>query len=262
MMSLYFDKKPTEKILTKNMSIEKKLTKIAAISSWVGALFILSFGPSLQAQILIEDGSKKPEVIGTIDQSEAAPKKKVGEGAAREYFTERKNSESNNSDHESGAEGVRYMAIQLGSFMSDTQHRWGGARRADDVGELTLGVTYRVGEWVNSMDLLARIEYQMYEIDNQTTKKLSLLPMITFPDVRSGFPLYFGAGAGLGLFLDQVPDESDLSLDYQIIAGLRLMDMFENGGVILETGLKGHFHLIGSGQFSGTFLSVGGAFTF
>ncbi|MEK6554445.1 MAG: hypothetical protein AABZ31_04325 [Bdellovibrionota bacterium] len=216
------------------------------------------------AQILLDSGSedvdKKP--MGTIDQS--APKKKVGEGAARQYFKERNQSEDDDEETSvrDNSKGTRYMAIQLGSFMSDTQYRWGEMRREDDVGELTLGVTYRMGEWVNSMDLMGRVEYQIYDIDDEKPKKLSLMPMITFPDVKGDFPLYFGAGAGLGIFFDQAPDESELSLDYQIIAGARFMNMFPTGGLIIETGLKGHFHLLGSGQFNGTFLSVGGAFTF
>jgi hypothetical protein len=238
-----------------------QLTKFSNLS--LSGLILLTglFLTPVQAQILIEDGTqdvdKKP--MGAIDLS--APKKKVGEGAARQYFTERNKGEDTSEDRDN-SKGTRYMAIQLGSFMSDTQYRWGGLKREDDVGEMTFGVTYRMGEWVNSMDLLARIEYQIYDIDNQKPKKLSVLPMITFPDVKADFPLYFGAGAGAGIFFDQVPGESDISIDYQIVGGVRFMNMLPQGGLIIESGLKGHFHVIGSGQFSGTFVSVGGAFTF
>lgn len=228
-------------------------------SSKISSVFVLSFvlfSAPARAQILLEDGAGEAVV------QPQAPR--TGEGAARQYFTDR-NSGGASTDAASdsyGSSGVRYMAIQFGTFMSDTQHRWGVLSREDDVGDLTLGVTYRFGEWVNSMDLMGRIEYQTYDIDTEKPKKLSVLPMISFPDARSGFPLFFGAGAGLGIFFDQAPDESELSVDYQIVGGVRFMNMFPSGGLIVETGLKGHFHLLGSGQFSGTFVSVGGAFTF
>lgn len=185
----------------------------------------------------------------------------VGEGAARQYFRKRETPDSRPMV-QSTEPGARYMAIQLGSFVNDTAYRWGENRKEEDVGEIIFGVSYRVGEWVNSADLLARIEYTQYDVNGETAKKLSFMPIISFPDAKSGFPLYFGGGGGIGIFLKQLSDESSLSLDYNIHAGARFMNMFQNGGVLIETGLKGHFHLVGSGQFDGVYVSVGGAFTF
>jgi hypothetical protein len=88
------------------------------------------------------------------------------------------------------------------------------------------------------------------------------MPIIAFPDARSNFPLYFGVGAGLGIFFEQIGDESDLSFDYAVITGLRFPDLFPWGGLILETGLKGQVNLLSSGQHDGVFLSVGTVFIF
>lgn len=211
------------------------------------------------AQILVEDSNSNQAPV-----YENTQKPKTGEGAARQYFNKRENNRSESTSYDSGrgSQGERYMAIQIGSFVNDTAYRWGDNRKNEDVGEMILGVSYRIGEWVNSADLLARIEFTQFDIDGESPKKLSFMPIISFPDVKSGFPLYFGGGAGLGVFLKQLSDESSLVIDYNLHLGARFMDMFPSGGVLIETGLRGDIHLIGSGQFDGVYVSVGGAFTF
>lgn len=220
---------------------------LAAISVLV---FLALTGP-IKAQILVEDPQR--------GQS------RVGEGAARDYFRARQSStpeERAPVRSPAQADAARYMAIQAGTYISDKQHRWGQKRRDEDVGELLLGVTYRMGEWTNSMDLLMRVEFQTFDVAGETPRKLSVMPMIAFPDARSGFPFYLGAGAGAGVFFKQARGDSDLSLDYQIVTGLRFPTLFDWGGLIVETGIKGHVHLLSSGQFNGVFLTAGTVFNF
>lgn len=83
-----------------------------------------------------------------------------------------------------------------------------------------------------------------------------------FPDASSKFPLYFGVGAGLGVFVKQLSGESAMSLDYQVLAGARFFDLFNNAGFFLEAGLKNHMHMLSDGQFNGTFVAAGSVFTF
>jgi hypothetical protein len=83
-----------------------------------------------------------------------------------------------------------------------------------------------------------------------------------FPDASSKFPLYFGGGIGPGIFLNQIPDESSVSLDYQLFAGVRFFDVFRNTGFFVEAGLKDHFLLTSDGQFNGTYAALGLVFTF
>jgi hypothetical protein len=236
------------------------------------------------AQILIDDGkgesslpSSSPNAVHQENQAPAADqspsfapaeKHNSGEGAARQYFLERKQRGTSMggarapSSVGGGGSGSRYMALQAGTFVNDKQYRWGNKDHASDVGDLILSVSYRMGQWQNSMDLLLRTEFTTYDIDGQSPKKLSILPVITFPDVESDFPLYFGAGAGAGIFFKQVNSESDLSLDYQLIVGGRFLNMWENGGLVVETGLKGSVFLASSGQFNGVFITAGAGFTF
>lgn len=181
----------------------------------------------------------------------------VGRDAAARYFQKRdpaQNYGSGPSDH--------YLAIQLGRYMNSQSYDWGKNGQQDDVGGNSVGVTYRVGEWQNSMDLNLRIDYAEFDLPGENPQKLSFMPLLTFPDAGSRFPLYFGAGVGLGVFFKQASSKSAISLDYQLVLGARFFDIFENTGFFIEAGLKNHIHLLSSGQFNGTFLSGGLVFTF
>ncbi len=184
----------------------------------------------------------------------------TGKGAAQKFFN--KNKSEGSSSTSSGAED-HYLMFGLGSFVNSKSYKWGPKSRDDDPGEFNAGVTYRFGEWVNSMDFMLRVEYQTYDVEASTDpKKFSIVPMLIFPDARSGFPVYFGAGVGIGVFVDQPDDESSLSLDYQIVLGGRILDVFNSVGFFAETGIKNHVHLLSSGQFDGVFFTVGSVFTF
>ena len=112
------------------------------------------------------------------------------------------------------------------------------------------------------MDLNLRFDFNEYQLDSDRATKLSLLPLLTFPPASSHFPLYFGLGAGLGIFFQQIPDESNISFDYQLVAGARFADLIENFGVFVEFGLKNHLQVLSDGQFNGTALTTGAVFTF
>src|SRR5690606_30411962 len=121
---------------------------------------------------------------------------KVGRKAAAKYMRVKP------VEREPAANAVgsdtHYLAVHLGSFVDDSAYNWGQSGKANDIGGLTAGVTYRIGEWVNSMDLLFRGDFNAYDARGRVVK-MSLLPMIMFPDAASEFPLYFGAGIGLGV---------------------------------------------------------------
>jgi len=165
---------------------------------------------------------------------------------------------ANNNNY---ASAPRYMAVHLGTYFNQEAHKWGNFDY-ENPGKLNAGVTYRIGEWVNSMDLQLRLDYSRFEVENEGLSKISILPMIMFPDARSGFPLYFGAGLGLGLFLEQLENESHVSLDYQLITGLRFMDVYKKLGLFLESGIKGQLQVLKDGEYRGMFVSAGTVFNF
>jgi hypothetical protein len=159
------------------------------------------------------------------------------------------------------SQNSHYLALHLGTFVSDTAYKW-GQNFSEGSGRWNFGVTYRVGEWVNSMDLAIRIDISEYALLEGRASKMSFLPVVTFPDASSRFPLYFGAGLGIGVFIHQINQESPLSIDYQLIAGARFFEVFENTGFFVEGGIKNHLFLLSDGQYNGTFVAAGTVFTF
>ncbi len=186
----------------------------------------------------------------------------VGRDAAAKYFQPRDPAQAYNGPSSLGGGTDHYLALHFGRYMASQSYEWGKNGQEDDVGTNQFGVTYRIGEWYNSMDLGIRLDYSEFDVGGETPSKLSFMPLITFPDATSRFPLYFGAGVGLGVFFKQADSKSSLSLDYQLIAGARFFNIFENTGFFIEAGLKNHLLILSSGQFNGTFLATGLVFTF
>ena len=182
---------------------------------------------------------------------------KVGKNAASKYF--QSTSEVRDASSQSLSEGL--LMLHVGGFSSSTSYNWKDNNKRGGVGKATYGVTYLYDHW-NGLDVNLRFDFIEYKIDEERALKLSLLPLWTFPMAAKHFPLYFGLGVGPGIFFNQLADESNLSLDYQLIAGARFMDLYENFGAFIEFGLKNHLHILSDGQFNGTALVAGAVFTF
>lgn len=182
----------------------------------------------------------------------------VGREAATGYFKPVNNDENRSS----GGSKDHYMALHIGKLVNADAWKWGNNKKTKDVGSATVGVTYRVKEWMDTTDFLIRIDFNEYDIDGEKPQKLSFLPMILFPEAASEFPLYFGAGLGMGVFFKQLDGESSLSIDYQMVVGIRFFDVFENVGLFLESGLKNHIQLTDDGQVNSSYISTGALFSF
>jgi hypothetical protein len=176
---------------------------------------------------------------------------------AMKYFTRRGPA----SDETSGSR-AHFLGLHVGGYIDSESYRWGELDKSEDNGKLTIGVTYRMGEWTDTMDLLLRVDFNSYELIDGRPVKMSVMPLLVFPEVNSKFPLYFGLGLGPGIYFKQISQESALALDYQLIGGVRLFDVFESTGFSLEMGLKNHLHLLSDGQFNGVFAAAGVVFTF
>jgi hypothetical protein len=184
--------------------------------------------------------------------------KKPGEGTEEETVP----TETRKSSGYSAGASDHYLAVHVGWFANDNAYKWGAAENQENVGRYNFGITYRMGEWINSMDLLFRFDVARMALAEGSVTKFSIIPLVTFPDASSRFPLYFGAGIGLGAFGSQIAGESALSLDYQLIAGARFFNLWGQTGLFVEGGIKNHIHLLSDGQFNGTFIATGLVFTF
>lgn len=184
----------------------------------------------------------------------AAAQKYMGAGASGDGATR--------APAQSGTSAAHYLALHVGAFVSDDAYKWGRENRVADVGNFTAGVTYRVGEWVNSMDLAIRLDFSTYDLPAGDATKISIVPLILFPDASSRFPLYFGGGLGAGVMAKTTPGESALALEYQLLLGVRFFEVIETTGFFVEAGIKNHLHLFSDGQFNGQFIAAGAVFTF
>lgn len=195
-------------------------------------------------------------VFASSSMAEDAPR--VGRGAAAKYLTPPPPEKPQQATR---AAQDNMLMILVGPYVDSVSYAWKGSDKRTKIGTSSYGITYLFEQW-NSVDVNFRADFTEYKIDDENFLKLSLLPLWTFPLMESRFPLYFGLGAGMGVFFKQVQDESNLSLDYQLVAGVRVPDLLGTSGFALEFGLKNHLHLLSDGQFNGTFLNVGAVFTF
>jgi hypothetical protein len=253
-------------------------TQIAAIPVILFTAGLIMASSAAQAQSLdndqgaIELGGSSPSgsSSGAIQSSQSSGQSgsqqsgqpRVGRKAAEKYLSPTPQGKNDDRREVRDSDATHFLAIHIGTYVSDTAYRWGSPDTQNNVGKWTFGLTYKVGEWINSMDLLMRVDLSSYTLNDGSATKISFLPLITFPDVASRFPLYFGVGAGLGVFAVQFDGKSPLSLDYEVVAGARFFDVFKNTGFFIEAGLKNHFLLLSEGQFNGTFVAIGSVFLF
>lgn len=187
---------------------------------------------------------------------------KVGRKAAAKYFEKDVQPERRPSTSSGGiGGGESLLMLAVGTHLNSTSYAWKGGDKRTEIGRASYGVTYLADEYW-SMDLNLRIDFNEYKLDDVRATKFSVLPLLTFPRAETRFPLYFGFGAGGGVFFQQVEQESSLAFDYQLVAGARFLDMFNNFGFFAELAMKNHLHILSDGQLNGSTLTVGGVFTF
>jgi hypothetical protein len=272
------------------MESARSVRNLAAVLTTAWALSLLAV--ELVHGQVFQDGMGAIEITGQSppssagakpsnsrrDQARRSFKPTVGRQAAAKYMSPQRpdqraeggggtdSTEAANGDraarNPAGTSADHYLALHVGSYLSDNSYKWGIPENQENVGRWNLGVTYRVGEWVNSMDLLMRFDVSRFALNEDSVTKFSFLPIITFPDASSRFPLYFGAGIGLGVFGTQLNGESSLALDYQLLAGARFFNIWDMTGLFVEGGIKNHVHIFSDGQFNGTYITTGLLFTF
>ncbi len=236
------------------------------------ALAVLAAPTADAKKRLLSKNTSESEEIETqrVDDEDADDSERTGSKAAAKYFKSEKSESKKSSRSVASGPADHYLALHLGFFLDSDAYNWGASPspnsknydHVDDPGKISVGLTYRMGEWTSSMDLNLRADFQTYALGDDKPFKMSIMPLITFPDSNSQFPLYFGAGIGPGVFFKQAAQESAISIDYQLLAGARMFDVVENTGFFVEFGLKNHLLLLSDGQFNGVFIATGALFTF
>ncbi len=188
----------------------------------------------------------------------------VGREAAREFMKKSNYPERVTASEASSGIGPsdHFVGLQVGRFLNSEAYEWAQKEKAENVGKTNFALTYLVSQYYSGFDLSMRLEATNYQIREWDTQKLSFLAAMSFPEVQTQFPLYFGAALGPAVFSRQVPDESVLALDYQLYMGLRFFDVWDSVGLNFEGGIKNHVHLLTNGQLNGNFLALGTVFLF
>lgn len=176
----------------------------------------------------------------------------TGRAAAQKYFQ---------SDSESGNPTENVLMLHYGQFVSSNAYSWADQSPVSDAGLSTMGVTYLLEQW-HGFDLNLRADLINYNVGGFGAQQLVILPMVTFPRAEHKFPLYFGAGLGPGVFVQQLANKSALALDYELVAGLRFMDLYQGVGTFIEAAMKNDFFALSTGQFIGSALEFGFVFNF
>jgi hypothetical protein len=222
-------------------------------------IFLMAVLVAFNAQATKKIAQNSPPVVG----KKAADKYfgRTSAGAVDVTDMDKDPSERRANESRSSGGGDEMMMLALGTFVNSAAYNWKGSDKREDVGRISYGVTYLFDSW-SRIDTNLRMDFNEYKVGDDRALKLSIMPLWTFPQVDSRFPIYFGFGVGLGIFLVQLPDESNLSLDYQLVGGARFLDLFENFGFFGELALKNHLHLLSDGQFNGTAVTAGAVFTF
>lgn len=191
----------------------------------------------------------------------------VGRKAAEKFFQrspqkegEYQSFETNEPIVNSTRGGEQILMLNLGSYVGSKSYLWGESTQ-ENIGRANYGLTYLLDQW-KKMDQFIRIEFSEFRLYDHSPRKLTFLPLMTFPRADSSFPLYFGFGAGVGVFFEQLSGESELSIDYQLVAGVRYFNVFETTGVFAEIAMKNHVFVFSNGQFNGTALNIGALFKF
>src|SRR5687767_10338121 len=136
-------------------------------------MLALTFGsPAAFSKVEIKDNQPIEEV--KTEEPSKAP--------AMKFFQRKPASEGNRA---------HFLGLHIGGFVDTESFKWGALDKTEDTGKLTIGVTYRMGEWSDTMDLLIRVDFNSYELPEGKPTKMSFMPMLVFPEASSKFPLYF-----------------------------------------------------------------------
>ena len=105
----------------------------------------------------------------------------------------------------------------------------------------TLGFNQKIKEVSNVGDLNLQISIFSSQLATRRSTLLEITPQFSVPEIRAGFPLYVGVGAGVGFYPRHIVKKiPTLSVNSQFFIGLRFLDIYHNVGFSTELNLRVH----------------------
>lgn len=103
----------------------------------------------------------------------------------------------------------------------------------------TIGYKQNIKEIYNIGDIFLKTSLSSLRLKKKKLVLLEFMPQISFPEIRTIFPVYVGMGAGLGFFpYNVVKKQAFLNVSTEFFLGLRLLHLYHNLGLATEMHLK------------------------
>lgn len=160
-------------------------------------------------------------------------------------------SKNENSNYQYISDKYFYNRSQVNSFIDFkgyilssgfSIYRLNSDKRFKPVSSASLSFTQKVAEIRNVGDIQLRPSLLVSQMETGKEISLELSSLMTFPEIQRRFPLYYGAGLGLGFYPFYVLEKkSTLSFHSSFLLGLRFFEIYYNLGGGLEFDLKIQF---------------------
>ncbi|MGI9548676.1 MAG: hypothetical protein ACR2M7_01660, partial [Bdellovibrionales bacterium] len=150
--------------------------------------------------------------------------------AVKNYFSKRRN---NSFSHKGSARN--FILYIESSFYRENRNKI-----LFPISSFSIGFHQRMKEILGVGDFEAQIAIQSIKLAAQRGNGVEINYRFTIPDVRSGFPFYFGVGTGFSMFPRRILKNATQkgTLNTQTFAGVRLVDIYYNVGFMGEVRLK------------------------
>ena len=110
------------------------------------------------------------------------------------------------------------------------------------VSSIFLSFTQDIREVEKLGNFQVRTSLMISELQNDKEISLELTPLFTFPEIQTGFPIYFGLGLGLGFYPFYIIEKKpSFSIHSPFLIGLRFFELYSNLGAGAELDLRVHF---------------------
>ena len=193
--------------------------------------------------------------ISFADSEVDSEGKKEGYGyTLKKYFFGRKKEPISVSSH-------RNMVLYGGSsFYSDSTAK---DFKGKPFSSLIVGFRQPLWEVLQMGDFSLKTEIQNFRLKTGRVTQINITPLFSMPEARSKFPVYVGLGLGFGFYPHFIlTGKPALSLNGQLFAGLRLLNLYENLGLNGEAALHMHVPLKEKELYMETIGSLGLLFSF
>ena len=120
-------------------------------------------------------------------------------------------------------------------------YRESSVKSLPSLSSVVFGFNQKAREIKDFGDLNIQFSFSSLQLDRQKALLLEVMPQLSFPEMRSAFPIYLGLGIGLGFYpRNIIRKKPSLSLSGEFFAGLRFLNLYHNLGFSSEINLRMH----------------------